>query len=145
MEQVIFLFIYNLLPVIFYFIAFLIPNEKLLSTYTLFWLIIFILAFPWIINCLDISMSESSNYLDQITWIAWTLFFPFPLGFPSFGTAMVGIIGKAFILYKENMNQEVRLTTVQMTGLVFIILFNPLFQLGYTSLINLVRNNVCHT
>ncbi|MGL6337844.1 MAG: hypothetical protein ACRC80_01740 [Waterburya sp.] len=144
MEKVVFLLIYNLLPVIFYFIAFLIPNKKLLATYTLFWLIIFILSFPSTNQCFDKSMSESSNYLDQIKSIAWTLSFPFSFGFPSFGTAMVGIIGKAFILYKENMNHEVELTTVQMNGLVFIILFNPLFYLGYTYLMNFIMNNVCH-
>jgi hypothetical protein len=139
MEQVIFLFISNCLPVIFYFIAFLISTKKLLAIYTFFWLIILIFGSLEMINCLDEPMSEISNFLFTVISIAWRLFLF------SFGTAMVGIIGKAFIFYQKSRDQEVRLMTVQMVGLVCILLFDPLFQFGQTSFLVFIRNNFCPT
>ena len=109
------IFLTQWLPLIFYFVAYLIPNKKVLAIYSLFWLTILLISL-FDLRCNDFSLWEYDGL-----W-AKALPFIFSIFFPSIFTATVGIIGKAYTFVQRNRNNEIRLPTVHMICLLSILI-----------------------
>ena len=120
----------ELLPIVFYFAAYLIPSRKWLVAY----------AFFWSINLFNFVYFDDPvsgvNTLYEIRSFAALLIF-----LPSFGAATVGIIGKALVFYLRSRRREIDLKTIHIYGLLGILTLVPLFDLTLPYWLNFYRRN----
>ena len=110
----------ELLPIAFYFAAYLIPRRKWLIAYAFFWLINLV-SFVYFNDPVS-----GVNTLYKIRSIAALFIF-----LHSFGAASVGIIGKAFVFYSRSRGSEVDLKTIHIYGLLSILTIVPIFDLMF--------------
>ena len=100
----------SVLPVFFYFLAHIMPNKKYLTAYAFFWLTVIAFA---IYDLIVVTNLPNGNDDLSLGWV-------FIAGFLylSCTVAILGIIGRATILYSRNRGKEIKVLGVHLASIL---------------------------
>ena len=109
------------LPVFFYFLAHIMPNKKYLTAYAFFWLTVIAFA---IYDLIVVTNLPDGNDDLSLGWV-------FIAGFLylSCTVAILGIIGRATILYSRNRGKEIKVLGVHLASFCSLFILPTLMQL----------------
>lgn len=131
-----YLFLIKAIPIIFYFVVYLIRSKKWLTIYAFFWIVIYLFGL-FQINCTDSYSSRGNFGIFSIFMSIVYLLFSFS------ETSILGIIGQFIVIEKRRRGYQVNLGNIHTIMLTIIILFmldngiiRPLFS-------RLIYNTLC--
>lgn len=127
--------LFDSIPVIIYFVPYMIFNKTLLCIYTLLYFAIYIY---WLIpkNCND-DPNFGLGFLSTIDNIAFSFFYS------SFIVGILGIMGKAFILHQESRDNSFQVSKVHTVCLTIIIMLNSVLKFSVSSIFEYMAANFC--
>ena len=116
-----FLAIAWVLPVFFYYLAHIMPNKKYLTAYAFFWLTVITFAIY------DLIVATNLPHENDDLSLGWVLI----AGFLYFSciVAIVGIIGRATILYSRSRGKEIKVLAVHLASFCSIFILPTVIQL----------------
>ena len=109
------------LLVFFYFLAHIMPNKKYLTAYAFFWLTVIAFAIY------DLIVATNSQNKNNDLSLGWVLI----AGFLYFSciVAILGIIGRATILYSRNRGKEIKVLSVHLASFCSLFILPTVIKL----------------
>lgn len=111
------------LPIFSYFLAHQMPSKKWLITYSLFWLTVLVFVIYDFMTVINLSNHNEDNDL-SLGWVLISTALQF-----SLLLALVGIVGRAIVLYFRHKGKNIKMLTVNFLSFFALITLPTLVYL----------------